>query len=72
MKSTIKLTTNKALIVQQCKGGGVTIELACRFNYMEGPQAFHLTQDQCGALLFAIEQAAEAAQIAQDRATASA
>lgn len=70
MKSTIKLTQNKSLIVQPCKGGGVTIDLACRFEFMEGPTAFHLTPDQAGALIFALEQAAEAAQIAQERAAA--
>lgn len=72
MKTTIKLTTTKRLTVQPCKTGGVIVEL-------DNPNALHvlashitlqLTMDQAGALIFALEQAAEAAQIAQERAAA--
>jgi hypothetical protein len=72
MKSTIKLTTSKSLTVQPCKTGGILIEL-------DNPNALHalaahttlqLTMDQAGALLFAIEQAAEAASIADHRMAA--
>lgn len=72
MKSTIKLTTSKRLTVQPCKTGGIVIEL-------DNPHALHalamhttvkLTMDQAGALMFAIEQAAEAAGIADQRMAA--
>lgn len=58
MKSTIKLTPSKSVTVQPCKLGGVTIDL--------GPhtEILSLTPDQCGALIFALEAACEANEVA--------
>jgi hypothetical protein len=61
MKTTIKLTTSKAMTVQPCKTGGVILEV-------NNPHALHvlasnitiqLTPDQVGALIFALEMCIE-------------
>lgn len=72
MKSTIKLTPSKAVCVQPCKQGGVVLEITNKntLHVLATITTIHLTQDQCGALLFAIEQAAEAADMMQMRAAA--
>lgn len=72
MKSTIKLTPSKAVCVQPCKQGGVVLEITNRnaLHVLATITTLHLMPDQCGALLFAIEQAAEAAGIAQERMAA--
>ena len=74
MKTTIKLTLTTAFAVQPCKAGGVVIEYQDNFGEAFGGNcealAWHLTPDQAGALIFALEQATEAAQIAQERAAA--
>lgn len=75
MKTTIKTADNGRVIVEPLPGSAVqlTIDLrnASRFGYSDFATV-ELTPDQIGALLFGIEQAAEAAQVAQDRAKATA
>lgn len=66
MKTTIKLTTSTSLTVLPCTSGGVLFEITPEPT-QPGYLAFVLSQDQCGALLFAIEQAAEAARIKNER-----
>ncbi len=70
MKSTIK-TGTRAITVQPSKlyPGQVVIEIDEGRAVGLGMSAM-LTQDQAGALIFALEQAAEAAQIAQEREAA--
>jgi hypothetical protein len=67
MKTTIKLTTASAMTIAPCRGpqGGVIVEI---FNKLRKEQltTLHLTPDQIGAVLFGMEQAAEAAGIAAD------
>ena len=72
MKSTIKLTPSKAVCVQPCKQGGVVLEITNKaaLHVLATQTTLHLTPDQCGALLFAIEQAAEAAEVVQERVAA--
>lgn len=68
MKTTIKLGGGKAVIVQPGSKAGVLVE------FMFGGVSVgrdELTPDQCGALMFGIEQALEVAGVAQDRAAAS-
>lgn len=59
MKTTIKLTTARKLTVQPCIPGGVTVEL-CHGEGYTSTETLHLSADQCGALIFGIEQALEA------------
>lgn len=68
MKSTIKLTRQSSITVEP-SAEGVKLGL---HGIKETVAVVELTPDQIGALLFAIESAAEAAQIARDRATATA
>ena len=67
MKSTIKITPASAITIVPCKGpqGGVIVEI---FNKLRAEQltTLHLTPDQVGAVIFGLEQAAEAAGIARD------
>lgn len=71
MKTTIKLTTTRAMSVHPCKNtGGVVLEITDRSGQAATTEAIHLTADQVGALLYGIEAAAEAAEIAQARAIA--
>lgn len=66
MRTTIKTGIASSLIVEP-KGAGVAITLMA----IKNPIAMvRLTPDMVGALLFALEQAAEAADIEQARATA--
>ncbi|WP_302172856.1 hypothetical protein [uncultured Hydrogenophaga sp.] len=67
MRSTIKLGAGRAIVVQP-QGEGVRFDLTFAGVVVGGDV---LTPDQCGALVFSIEQAAEAAGIAQDRMRAS-
>lgn len=69
MKSTIK-TGTRAITVQPSKltPGSVCIELVPNPLNDLGMSAT-LTQDQIGALIFGLEQAAEAAEISQHRLT---
>lgn len=62
MKNTIKLTTSQAITVQPSKAGGVTVELSTphALHVLATHITLHLTPDQCGALIFALEQACEA------------
>lgn len=66
MKTTIKLTHSKTLTVQPTKAGGVVVEFLPILSAVNDA-TLHLTQDQAGALIFALEQAAEAAQLKFDR-----
>lgn len=65
MKTTIKLTPASSMTIVPCRGpqGGVIVEI---FNKLRAEQltTLHLTPDQVGAVLFGMEQAAEAAGIA--------
>lgn len=66
MKTTVKLTTTIKATVSPTKSGGVLLELGGD----EHPVTFHLTPDQCGALIFGMEQALEVAAVASVRETA--
>lgn len=68
MKSTIKLDRDRAVVVQPSKAadGHVSVIFENERSAL-GQWGLHLTLDQVGALMFALEQAAEAAQIAQHR-----
>lgn len=59
MKSTIKLTTTRAIVVQPCKTGGVLLTIEDRAGQVRSAEAIQLTNDQAGALVFAIESAYE-------------
>lgn len=64
MKTTIAITKEKRMTVYPNKVGGITLETGLHNEPM------FLTMDQVGALIFGLEQAAEAVEIEQDRATA--
>lgn len=68
MKSTIKITRQSSITVEPTAAG---VKLGIH-GLKETVAVIELTADQVGALLFAIEAAAEVAQIAQDRANATA
>ena len=58
MKTTIKLTPGKSLTIEPCtKRGGVIATIAFELFGIKSTEAMHLTADQCGVLLFAVEQA---------------
>lgn len=63
MKTTIAITKEKRLHVYPNKVGGITLETG-RDN-----EPLFLTLDQAGALIFGLEQAAEALEISQHRLT---
>lgn len=70
MKSTIK-TGSRQIIVQPAKLEKGSVAITVLPNPMDAlGMCITLTQDQCGALLFAIEQAALAAELAQERMAA--
>lgn len=60
MKTTIKLNTTRALVVQPCKTGGILICIEDRSGEAASVEALSLTNDQAGALCFALESAFEA------------
>lgn len=65
MKTTIKAEGGKALIIEPSKqGGGVDIT-AMLYGVQIGKQS--VTPDQCGAFIFALEQALESQQTAAGR-----
>lgn len=68
MKTTVKLTRCSHLTIEPA---GEAVKLGLH-GIGETVAVLELTQDQAGALIFALEQAAEAATIAADRATAAA
>lgn len=68
MKTTIKLGGGKAVIVDRGARGGVSVDFT--FGGVSVGRD-ELTPDQCGALIFGIEQALEAAGVSQDRAAAA-
>ena len=74
MKTTIKMTTNKSITVQPCKTGGVVMEIINQgaLHVLAVQTTLQLTPDQIGALIFGLEAAEEAAQIAQQRTDATA
>lgn len=62
MKTTVKLGPLQAIVIEPAPKGGVL------FTMQMGSIAvgnFAASDDQCGAILFAIEQAAEASQQAR-------
>lgn len=69
MKSTIKLSTAEAIVIEPGQGGGVKFSATVRGVPVI---ARKLTPDQAGAAIFALEQAIEAAQIATQRQGAQA
>lgn len=68
MKSTIKLDGGKSVVVLPGASGTVRVDLAIMGVGVGG---MNLQPNECGALMFAIEQAAEAAGIELDRQRAS-
>ena len=67
MKTTIKLDAHRAIVVQPQAGGAVSIS----FIVGAVPTLSRtLTPDQCGVLLFGLEQAAEASEVRRARVTA--
>ncbi len=60
MKTTIAISTSERVIVEP-KNGGVTLYTG------HHNQPIVLTPDQAGALIFGLEQATEAAQIAREK-----
>lgn len=68
MKTTIKADCG-AVIAEPLGEGRVQLTMRTRFGDFA---TLELTQDQVGALLFVLEQAAEAAGIAHDRGHATA
>lgn len=64
MKTTIAITKHDRIAVYPNKVGGVTLETGIH------NQPVLLTLDQVGALIFGLEQAAEALEISQQRADA--
>lgn len=73
MKTTIKLTTDREIVIQPSKvtPGHVSVIFENRASAI-GQWGVTLTPDQVGALLFALESAADAAEIAQQRTDATA
>ena len=69
MKTTIKLTTSTAMTIEPA-AGGVLLVIDANTGLPRHERFIHLSQDQAGALIFALEQAAEAAKIAQERLAA--
>lgn len=59
MKSTIKITTTRAIVIQPCKTGGILLTLEDRNGQVRSAEAINLTPDQAGALVFALEAALE-------------
>lgn len=58
MKTTIKLTAGKSLTVEPCtKRGGVIATIAFEMFGIKSSESMHLTPDQCGALIFGLEEA---------------
>lgn len=68
MKNTIKLSGGRAIVVAPQKEG-VRIDVTFAGVVMAGDV---LSADQVGVLLFALETAADAVRVAQDRAAAGA
>lgn len=60
MKTTVKLTPSKSITVEPCKAGGVLATISFEMFGVKTSEPIHLTPDQVGALLFGMEQAAEA------------
>lgn len=58
MKTTIKIDSSKSLVVEPAPGGGVMFS-ALLHGFKAGSHVG--TPDQCGVLIFAIEQALEVA-----------
>ncbi len=71
MKSTIKLNKTREIVIQPSKvnPGHVSLIIENHASAI-GQWGVTLTPDQVGALLFALEQAAEAADVAQHRMAA--
>jgi hypothetical protein len=63
MKTTIKLTPTMRLVVQPAaKVGGISLEFT-HGTTTTTSEAWHLTPDQAGALIFGMEQALETMQV---------
>jgi hypothetical protein len=68
MKTTV-CTEGGGRAIADPVGGKVMLTIhAAGLMWGEGLACVELTQDQAGALIFALERAAEAARIAQERA----
>lgn len=67
MKTTVKLSQAISATVSPTKAGGVLLEINGGYDC---PVTFHLTPDQCGAFIFGMEQALEAAAMSTTRETA--
>jgi hypothetical protein len=66
MKTTIKAPDGD-VIVEPMPGTDGTVQLTIRTRAGSDFATIDLTQDRAGALIFGMEQAAEAARIAQER-----
>lgn len=67
MKTTVKLAQHQSISVYPCFFG---VRMEIKTTNAEGAasvDAYNLTPDQCGALLFGIEQAAEVVRMVAER-----
>lgn len=64
MKTTVKLDAASSVVVEPARSG---VQITIKVGQVP-IRAVTLTRDQVGALLFAVEQAAEAAGVQRDRA----
>ncbi len=71
MKTTVKINREREIVIQPSKvnPGQVSFIIENRASAI-GQWGVSLTMDQVGALLFALEQAALAAELAQERIAA--
>jgi hypothetical protein len=66
MKTTIKITTTRAIVVQPCKTSGrILLTVQDRNGEAASIEALTLTNDQAGALVFALEEGS--AELLKDR-----
>lgn len=74
MKTTVALTRYSRAVVEPTTEGRVIVTFQERGpdDLWQNETSEFFTQDQIGALIFGLERAAEAAEIAQDRASLTA
>lgn len=72
MRTTVKLSAEQAITVEPGEDGGVILSIVTLGGQYTSREVIGLTADRAGALLFGIEQAGEAARIAQERASLTA
>lgn len=58
MKTTIKLTPYKRILIEPNKIGGINLEIVCgQVGHITTTELHQLTPDQAGVLSFALEEA---------------